>query len=548
MQLRKSMSLRSDTDVPPLSPTPMTAANNSGGSSNGTINSYPAPGYATSAAPQQLQQQPQQQPIAAPNRCHTMPTKLLQAPPIPDPDYSLSESDGETENSILVAHNTKMNAQIGGGSPPTVSAASAIPAASNDRYFYNSVALKYALKIFRCSSNASSGSSMSHSFSVDEIQKMRVKLKTSKSMPTDLLLRQQQEAAEQQLQQHQQQHSQMHLSVSSHEEGDNSSSGFSSDQDMTIISQPAQMPQQQQQQLQPPPPILKTSQAYQQQHSVIYGTTAINNSQQAPEMGTLRKPTQQQQQQQPLSQSQQHQHHHHHHHHHSVKTIDMDREAALQAAAAASTKALDNAVANNDDDDDVRDRRDQLDMDSPSPPSKGFQRHNSLTRKQAASIALNRALQSRTATVVSLVKLPPPIESDDQDEPDHHHHHQHQHHHHAVQQQQHPLHSHQQQHTLRRTGGLVGLRSASVGGAASAMPSTVPLPMATAATEHIVLAPPPQFCDCVHTPAAASPPPVGLMYNGGGGGSVNRAGARIVGALPKVNTNVNVVAEMCENS
>lgn len=43
-----------------------------------------------------------------------MPAKLLQAPPIPDPDYSLSESDGETENSILLAHNTKMNAQIGG--------------------------------------------------------------------------------------------------------------------------------------------------------------------------------------------------------------------------------------------------------------------------------------------------------------------------------------------------------------------------------------------------------------------------------------------------
>lgn len=41
-----------------------------------------------------------------------MPSKLLQAPPIPDPDYSLSESDGETENSILLAHNTKMNEHI----------------------------------------------------------------------------------------------------------------------------------------------------------------------------------------------------------------------------------------------------------------------------------------------------------------------------------------------------------------------------------------------------------------------------------------------------
>lgn len=36
------------------------------------------------------------------------------APPIPDPDYSLSEdeSDGDDENSILVARNTKLNEKI----------------------------------------------------------------------------------------------------------------------------------------------------------------------------------------------------------------------------------------------------------------------------------------------------------------------------------------------------------------------------------------------------------------------------------------------------
>lgn len=49
-------------------------------------------------------------------------------------------------------------------------------------------------------------------------------------------------------------------------------------------------------------------------------------------------------------------------------------------------------------------------MDSPSPPSKGFQRNNSLTRKQAASIAMSRAIHTRNA--VSLVQLPPPIEAD----------------------------------------------------------------------------------------------------------------------------------------
>lgn len=33
-------------------------------------------------------------------------------PNIPDPDYSLSESDGEDENSVLLANNTKMNENI----------------------------------------------------------------------------------------------------------------------------------------------------------------------------------------------------------------------------------------------------------------------------------------------------------------------------------------------------------------------------------------------------------------------------------------------------
>lgn len=37
---------------------------------------------------------------------------LQAAPQIPDPDYSLSESDGEDENSVLLAHNTKMNEHI----------------------------------------------------------------------------------------------------------------------------------------------------------------------------------------------------------------------------------------------------------------------------------------------------------------------------------------------------------------------------------------------------------------------------------------------------
>lgn len=64
-------------------------------------------------------------------------------------------------------------------------------------------------------------------------------------------------------------------------------------------------------------------------------------------------------------------------------------------------------VVRSDDDDDDQ---------SPSPPATGFQRHNSLTRKQAATIAANRAkanqqnIQQRHA--VTLATLPPPIEAD----------------------------------------------------------------------------------------------------------------------------------------
>lgn len=87
---------------------------------------------------------------------------------------------------------------------------------------------------------------------------------------------------------------------------------------------------------------------------------------------------------------------------------------------------------------------------SPSPPSKPFQRHNSLTRKQAATIAMNRATVTTARPAVSLVQLPPPIEGDNEHE-----------------------------------GG---------GGSAVAR-----LKIATVAPDNeIVLAPPPQFCDCQH--------------------------------------------------
>lgn len=134
--------------------------------------------------------------------------------------------------------------------------------------------------------------------------------------------------------------------------------------------------------------------------------------------------------------------------------------------------------------------------DSPSPPPKNFQRHNSLTRKQAANIAMNRAMQTRPA--VSLLKLPPPIE----DETDNNS---------LV------VRSGADRHCIldggHTRGSLLDRRAA----------------------ENIVLAPPPQFCDCtntnnghsVATATTKSAPPVS-------GGRTIRS-VRIVGAVPKVN-------------
>lgn len=60
----------------------------------------------------QQQQKPSNQ-YAQPIRAGTLPHPIhhraslpqISMPQIPDPDYSLSESDGEDENSVLAAHN-----------------------------------------------------------------------------------------------------------------------------------------------------------------------------------------------------------------------------------------------------------------------------------------------------------------------------------------------------------------------------------------------------------------------------------------------------------
>lgn len=94
--------------------------------------------------------------------------QALSAPPIPDPDYSLSENESDTEpageKTVILVSQTEGS----GGS--------------------------------------TSSGSLPHSFSVDEIQKVRTQLKSSKSYPNDFLMQ--------------------------GEDGDNSSSGVSSDQEI----------------------------------------------------------------------------------------------------------------------------------------------------------------------------------------------------------------------------------------------------------------------------------------------------------------------------
>ncbi|KAJ9601176.1 hypothetical protein L9F63_000644, partial [Diploptera punctata] len=94
-------------------------------------------------------------------------------PPIPEPDYSLSESEGEVESE---------------------GERQAVP------------------RVTETSGSSSSSGTLPHSFSVEEIQKVRTQLKSSKSYPNDFLV----------------------LNPTTGEDGDNSSSGVSSDQDVPV--------------------------------------------------------------------------------------------------------------------------------------------------------------------------------------------------------------------------------------------------------------------------------------------------------------------------
>lgn len=121
------------------------------------------------------------------------------APPIPEPDYSLSESEndeGEEET------DDEAESEI---AKELEKAAAREKLESTRETSGNS----------NTSGSSSSGSSsLPHSFSVEEIQKVKTQLKSSKSHPNDFLLQQTQQSLA--------------------EDGDNSSSGVSSDQDVPV--------------------------------------------------------------------------------------------------------------------------------------------------------------------------------------------------------------------------------------------------------------------------------------------------------------------------
>ncbi|XP_011880377.1 PREDICTED: uncharacterized protein LOC105568913 isoform X2 [Vollenhovia emeryi] len=127
------------------------------------------------------------------------PTQPTSAPPIPEPDYSLSESENdEGEDETDEDGESEIAKELE-------------KAAAREKL----EATRETSGNSNTSGSSSSGSgSLPHSFSVEEIQKVRTQLKSSKSHPNDFLLQQTQQSLV--------------------EDGDNSSSGVSSDQDVPV--------------------------------------------------------------------------------------------------------------------------------------------------------------------------------------------------------------------------------------------------------------------------------------------------------------------------
>uniref|UniRef100_A0A023EY43 Putative pdz domain-containing protein n=1 Tax=Triatoma infestans TaxID=30076 RepID=A0A023EY43_TRIIF len=169
-QIRKSQSLRSPSATFKPSQGSLTPLLNNNINNNNIQPSVTQTGVTTTTTTN---------PYAQPFRTGR-PKAVSNIPPIPDPDYSLSEgeeSDTEREKTVI-----RVSGSVGGSGG----------SAGNTEGSGNS---------------STSSGSLPHSFSVDEIQKVRTQLKSSKSYPNDFLLQ-------------------------ATEDGDNSSSGVSSDQEI----------------------------------------------------------------------------------------------------------------------------------------------------------------------------------------------------------------------------------------------------------------------------------------------------------------------------
>ncbi|XP_058834901.1 SH3 and multiple ankyrin repeat domains protein 2 isoform X2 [Topomyia yanbarensis] len=315
-EVRKTSSLRSNSNgATTMTTTTTNVVNVTTVTIGGASNAYAQPSR-PAAMQQMAQPQTQQQQQQYKSPPHS-------APPLPDPDYSLSESDTEEDNSVRLVRK-KVNGSAApdhnGGSGKTVGSVMT----SNGGSAVNPGMAAETSGNSNTSGSSSGSSSIPHSFSVEEIQKIRTKLKSSKSYPNDFLRQQNQNAQNEQ------------AGMNNEDNGDNSSSGVSSDQEVTVTCN----------EIPPPKPA----------------TLSLD-----------------------------------------PKKVGSLLEQKKMAVMITATVPL---VRSDEDDDDQ----------SPSPPAVGFQRHNSLTRKQAATIAANRAkanqqnIQHRHA--VTLATLPPPIEAD----------------------------------------------------------------------------------------------------------------------------------------
>lgn len=244
---------------------------------------------------------------------------------------------------------------------------------------------------------------MVQSFSVDEITKIRSKLKTSKSYPNDFL-RQQNENR---------------INENHNEEGDNSSSGVSSDQEIQTNGTPENKKQQ---------TTVSPPQAHNNKTNVVtIPIIGSNNNKVPPPNPKPASTTTTTTPNQSLA--------------NKIAQLEQPKKVATMSATPVTTKVTTSIVSkmmpqqvapalsqikaskvelhklplqpqlSNEQ------RSDDENL-SPSPPSLGFQRHNSLTRKQAAQLAAQRAkAMNSSARAVSLAQLPPPIEVDS-DDPD----------------------------------------------------------------------------------------------------------------------------------